>query len=67
MKLTETSGEFQMLDPKTKEPSRYVLEGPREGLDEMAEEMKLEPVVDIQAHKPTGLIMSPEDPRWQLH
>ena len=43
------------------------MEGPREGLDEMAAEMKLEPIQDLAAHKPTGLIMSPEDPRWQLH
>ena len=67
LKLTETEGEFQMLDPKTKEPSSFVLNGPREGLEKMAEEMKLEPVVDLAAHKPTGLIISPEDPRWQLH
>ena len=67
LRLTETECFFQMLDPKTKEPAPYELGGPREGLEDMRTAMGLEPVEDIQAHKPTGLIMSPEDPRWRLH
>lgn len=67
LEINEELGRFQMLDPKTKEPSDFTLDGPREGLDEMAEAMGLEPIADIKEHKPTGLIMSKEDPRWLLH
>jgi len=64
LRMTETSGEFQMLDSKTKEPSAYILSGPLEDLTKMAEEMGLQPVTEFKEEKPTGLILTPSDPRW---
>lgn len=60
MEFTDTCCNFRMRDPKTLEPTEFMLEGPLDGLDGFAQGLKLEKI-DLKTYAPTGL--TPSSPK----